>query len=374
MFPTPKRSPLRAALLSLALVLAIAPSAAASGMIPGPPRWPSLESGAALYVHEYLESPNGQHYLQIQRSGAARLFARGAPDRFSDRPTWDAAPNGGEGAYLVMDAGGDLKLRTRNGVEVWHTGTAGHPGATAHVQSDGNLVVKSAGGTPLWNSGTTMRSLEESDWLRAGWFITSPSGQYKLLMQDDGNLVLQSEGGGGTFWNTQTNGNRGAHAEVQTDGNFVIYRDDSRTSVLWSGGSAGHPGAIVRLQDDGNVVTYANGQVVAKWDSYNSRLDPGEMLKPGWSILSPNRLNTVVMQTDGNLVLYRSGAATGLSNTNGHPGAYAVMQAADGNLVVYGTPGPWNSGTRYWPGAYLDVQNDGRAVIYGGGAARWWRP
>jgi hypothetical protein len=272
-----------------------------------------------------------------------------------------------------MDSGGDLELRTRNGTEVWSSGTGGHPGATAHVQSDGNFLVRSAGGAPLWDSKTTMRSLHATDLLLAGWFITSPSGQYKLLMQGDGNLVLQSEGGGGNFWSTQTNGNERAFAEMQTDGNFVVY-NASRTTALWNGGSAGHPGAVVRLQDDGNVVTYNGAQVVAKWDSYNSRLDPGEMLKPGWSIVSPNRLNTVVMQTDGNLVLYRSGVGTGLSNTSGYPGAHAVMQAADGNLVVYGTPGPWDSGTRYWPGAYLDVQNDGRAVIYGGGAARWWRP
>lgn len=370
MFPTPKRSPLRAALLSLALVLAIAPSAQASmaGGEDATYRGTSLASGAALYAHERIEAPNGQHYLQMQRTGALRLFARG---RFSDRPTWGAAPDGGEGAYLIMDVGGDLELRTRNGVRVWGSGTAGHPGATAHVQSDGNFVVRSAGGTPLWESKTTMRSLHATDRLEAGWFITSPSGQYTMRMLEDGNLVLQSDGG--NFWSTRTNGNPGASAELQTDGNFVIY-SAFRTTALWSGGSAGHPGAVVRLQDDGNVVTYANGQVVAKWDSYNSRLDPGETLKPGWSIVSPNRLNTVVMQDDGNLVLYRSGAATGLSNTNGHPGAYAVMQASDGNLVVYGTPGPWDSGTRYWPGAYLDVQNDGRAVIYGGGAARWWRP
>jgi hypothetical protein len=82
MFPTPKRTPLRAALLSLVLVLvlAIAPSARAStaGGEDATYRGTSLASGDALYAHEWIESPNGQHHLQMQRTGALRLFARGS--------------------------------------------------------------------------------------------------------------------------------------------------------------------------------------------------------------------------------------------------------------------------------------------------------
>jgi hypothetical protein len=41
------------------------------------------------------------------------------------------------------------------------------------------------------------------------------------------------------------------------------------------------------------------------------------------------------MQTDGNLVVYDlRGNALWASNTNGHPGAYLIVQN-DGNLVIY---------------------------------------
>ncbi|MFD1271708.1 hypothetical protein ACFQ51_06085 [Streptomyces kaempferi] len=72
----------------------------------------------------------------------------------------------------------------------------------------------------------------------------------------------------------------------------------------------------------------------------------------------------LIMQTDGNLVLYdESGKARWASRTQG-PGNTAVFQA-DGNLVVYGAQAKplWASNTQGADGATLKVLEDGNMVI-----------
>ncbi|MFD8932809.1 hypothetical protein ACFV0X_48905, partial [Streptomyces mirabilis] len=181
------------------------------------------------------------------------------------------------------------------------------------------------------------------------------------IMQTDGNLVIYTSTGGpgkgGTLWSTKTYGNPGAHTALRDDGNLVVYRAGSTApgGVLWSSGS------------------YARSQTIAS----------GQNMKAGW--WTQSRYTRLVMQTDGNLVMYRKrdGAAIWSSRTSGHPGAYAIMQT-DGNLVIYtstGGPGKggtlWSTRTYGNPGAYAVMQDDGNLVVYkrtggiGKGGALW---
>lgn len=109
--------------------------------------------------------------------------------------------------------------------------------------------------------------------------------------------------------------------------------------------------------------------------------------------------NTLVMQTDGNLVLYSDGVATWSSGTVGNPGARVMLQD-DRNVVIYSASDAvlWASGTActaltsfedhsrlvqnqyLYPGHYvsspdrrfrLTLQSDGNLVLYGPGAALW---
>jgi hypothetical protein len=99
-------------------------------------------------------------------------------------------------------------------------------------------------------------------------------------------------------------------------------------------------------------------------------LFPGQVLFPGQSLQADDNGHTLVMQNDGNAVLYntRNGQPTWASNTQGINPRDLIMQA-DGNLVVYDRSGQprWASNTFNNPGAYLDVQNDGNLVIYRAG-------
>ena len=94
------------------------------------------------------------------------------------------------------------------------------------------------------------------------------------------------------------------------------------------------------------------------------RLDVDESIAVGGSISSQNGRVTLILQEDGNLVLYTSdGHALWSSHTWGKPVSHAIMQG-DGNFVVYGPTGAvWATGTAT-PGSWLVVQNDGNVVLY----------
>ncbi len=105
--------------------------------------------------------------------------------------------------------------------------------------------------------------------------------------------------------------------------------------------------------------THANAQTM-------DTLGANEALMPNEFITSLNGGYQLIMQGDGNLVLYRTADMQPLWNTRtaGNPGAFAVMQG-DGNLVVYLDGRPlFNTRTQGNPGARLVMQTDGNLVIY----------
>jgi hypothetical protein len=209
--------------------------------------------------------------------------------------------------------------------------------------------------------------------LWAGHYLRSANKQYTLLQQQDGNLVLYR--GKKALWGAGTERHPGAATLMQPQGNLVIY---SKTKhPLWSTNSQGNRGAYLAVQNDGNLVVYSRTGKALWWRSmYNAILPSGYVLSKAQPVvLSLNRSYALLMQADGNLVLYRGKTALWGAGTEHHPGAYAVMQT-DGNLVVYSSArrSLWSTGTEGNPGAYLVVQNDGNLVLYSRtGKALWWR-
>jgi hypothetical protein len=95
---------------------------------------------------------------------------------------------------------------------------------------------------------------------------------------------------------------------------------------------------------------------------------PNTGLGTDQSQVSCNGTFKLIMQGDGNLVLYKDGGTpVWASNTVGHVGAYAIMQG-DGNLVVYDSAGKplWASGTNGHPGAFASVESGGNVAVYDG--------
>lgn len=98
-----------------------------------------------------------------------------------------------------------------------------------------------------------------------------------------------------------------------------------------------------------------------------NRLNANQQLNVNDSITSNSGLFKLIMQADGNLVLYTLNInPLWASNTNGKPVVKAVMQG-DGNFVLYDTSNHayWATNTNNHPGAYLIMQDDGNLVVYG---------
>jgi hypothetical protein len=103
------------------------------------------------------------------------------------------------------------------------------------------------------------------------------------------------------------------------------------------------------------------------------RMNPGRTLATGGSVTSCDGRFTLVIQSDGHLVLYKAGVGAIWWNNVFGSGHVLAMQT-DGHLVVYNGAGQpvWYTGTNGNNGAMLFVQNDGNVVIYNHfGQALW---
>ena len=104
-----------------------------------------------------------------------------------------------------------------------------------------------------------------------------------------------------------------------------------------------------------------------------SQLDVNECLNINESIESPNLCFQLLMQPDGNLVIYHrhTGEPLWSTATSNTCTSRACMQD-DGNFVTYCDNRPtWASGTPGWNGGRLFMQDDGNAVIYDNNKAIW---
>lgn len=103
-------------------------------------------------------------------------------------------------------------------------------------------------------------------------------------------------------------------------------------------------------------------------------LQSGQSLPINGTLDSGDGRFVLVMQSDGNLVMYRQGgSARWATGTDGKPFGRLDMQT-DGNLVLYDPAGKplWATGTNGHAGARLVMQDDGNLLIYStSGTALW---
>lgn len=110
------------------------------------------------------------------------------------------------------------------------------------------------------------------------------------------------------------------------------------------------------------------------WYAHATVIPPNTRLSMGQTVTSENGKYILVMQADGNLVLYRNDGAVRFA-TYRFGNNFAAMQG-DGNFVVYNSNIPplwlWHTVTWGNPGAFLNVQNDGNLVVYSSSIVPLW--
>jgi hypothetical protein len=82
--------------------------------------------------------------------------------------------------------------------------------------------------------------------------LVSANGQYRFVLQGDGNLVILRDGS--PIWGSRTDGNSPAYLALQGDGNLVLYRSDGK--AIWETRTWGKSARALVMQSDGNLVLY----------------------------------------------------------------------------------------------------------------------
>ena len=228
-------------------------------------------------------------------------------------------------ATLLTD--GNFVLENAAGTGVWSTGTYGTNASSIYMQDDGNLVLyvfkwqagvyatPSPGPFPAQACSIGTSYLMVNQRLNAYQCIVSPHGQYLLYMGSDGNFYIYDVAHSVGTWGPGTYGHPGAYAIMQGDGNLCVYT--ATNTNLWCSGTGGTNADRLNMEDDGRIIIYKsawnsgtsrqfNGTTIAHpgCDVGNSGLGSTGILGAGSCLVSPNGRFELLMQGDGNLVIY----------------------------------------------------------------------
>ena len=218
-------------------------------------------------------------------------------------------------------------------------------------------------------------------------YLESGNGLAVLQLQPDGNLVEYAMNGQ-VMWQSGTAGQAIAYGILQGDGNFVLYRTNG--TAAFNTRTGGTPSRQLVLQNDGNLVLYETiqGNQEVAWATNHlipgnpaslqslgtDRLYAGHFIYPGQFIQSGDRRYVLLLQGDGNLVLYGPGYhVLWNAGTGGQAIRYGVMQG-DGNFVLYRTDGSpaFNTRTGSTAANRLVMQGDGNLVLYDAAGKYYW--
>lgn len=249
--------------------------------------------------------------------------------------------------------------------------------------------------------------LTNNEFLATGDYLVSSNGLCFAIMQLDGNLCVYKGSGPdnntGLVWAASDGSDAGNYfAIMQGDGNLCVYigTDPGNNGGLkWASGSqADESNYFAIIQDDGNFCIYPgtspetpHGDAI--WATNTSVPQPfspfqgGNFLRPynylatNQYLVSSNKRYFAIMQSDGNLCVYKGpdpshngGLAWAAgSESAGEDACFTVMQG-DGNLCVYRGTDPDNNKGLLWGatrpqsyGNYFAVmQDDGNLCVYDG--------
>lgn len=224
---------------------------------------------------------------------------------------------------------------------------------------------------PITSRNSSNTSLNVGSALQSGEYLLSPDTNTILLLKEDGDLVLLN--GFQPIWNTKTAGNPGSKLIFQSDGNLVLYSKNN--TPLWNSETPGSTANALQLQSDRNLVLYSTTNA-ALWSSSTntsqSQLDvvvtaapTNSIIYPGQRIETADRKRYLILQYDGNLVLYSDNKALWATGTDGKAAKMLAVQG-DGNMVLYSkSMSPlWNSQTASRGPSRLIIQGDSNLVLY----------
>lgn len=212
-----------------------------------------------------LTSPSGRYAFVHQDDGNLVLY-----DNAGLNARWASATDGSGARLCTVRPVEGLVLLGHDGRRLWSSGTSGGTAARLVVRDDGEVVLEDFAGTAVWSSGTVEVVVPDGpaatgDRMLPGQTLgrqslTSVSGRYTFVHQDDGNLVLYDNESGDGVWASGTQGRGTARCVLHLDGDLTLY--DREAHVVWSTDTGHHPGSVLSVGDDGAALRTPDGTVL----------------------------------------------------------------------------------------------------------------
>lgn len=179
----------------------------------------TADTSTTLRTDEKLTSPDGRYEAVMQGDGNFVVYGpTGA--------TWATGTVGQAGAYVRIQDDGNLVVYNASGGAPWASDTSDPGRRVPErltLDNNGFLGMYVAAGYTIWGNGRD--TLYAGQQLKSTKELKSKNNLYTAAMQWDGNFVVYGPNGT-VPWASHTVGqaNYGAWAQMQNDGNFVIYR------------------------------------------------------------------------------------------------------------------------------------------------------
>jgi hypothetical protein len=209
-----------------------------------------------LERNDKVISPNSKYVLVQQGNGDLATYTVSGSEYI-----WNSKTGGNTDSLTVLQKDGNLVIYSKDGKALWQSNTSGHLGDILTVDNSGYPVILAKNGKVLFNPAPKAPTppVEEAIptsidgsykvYEKFSTILQTADGNYKLVMQGDGNLV--EYGGTTAYWSTVTSGHPGAVVAFQKDGNLVVYSSKTLDSVLWNSGTSGNPGATLSMNSQG---------------------------------------------------------------------------------------------------------------------------
>ncbi|MFI5689986.1 DUF6461 domain-containing protein [Streptomyces sp. NPDC051636] len=204
--------------------------------------------------------------------------------------TWQMLPDGDRKAWTLCLVNADGQLLWREGMRNVPTVL---PPAVPHAYGGPEL----GRGARLWHQS-----------------LTSSSGAYTLVHQDDGNLVLYDNAAHREMWATHTWWAGDGWAELTDDGDLVVR--NLCGAAVWRSGTAGSGAQRLRVDDDGGVAlldgsgaevwripSVSTGSMPTAETARGSALRRGQRLQRQ-SLTSPDGSTVLAHRDDRRIVLF----------------------------------------------------------------------
>lgn len=170
--------------------------------------------------------------------------------------------------------------------------------------------------------------------LAPGQTLWSDDGRFFLTMQTDGNLVLQDQKTGKILFATNTYGKGGSPwLQLDGEGNISVYTENPNLAQLWTAKANNKGGTQLIMQKDGNLVLYKQDGRTPVWATGTNIVGGGGFQVPSIKDIGNDALTGVKIVTGVSSTEAAIRAAVGAFKAKGDVGKN-ILGGIAGSVVV----------------------------------------